>query len=177
MTSGWRIQVVEDPRLFLKGISIDFLGDREGCSMGLSKIFWRSLNDSTGLPRRFWRSWEIVKVFLEDSASQKQTSCSWDGRINLSFSFSTWFCSFLFASPSFFLIHCRFWERHHGPRRPIFFLPLSLPAECFLLLIIPPLLLGRGIMGLSKEWGSVTIFACDKLGRIRHAPGLGNRCR
>ena len=71
-----------------------------------------------------------------------------------------------------------FGNRHHGPRRPIFFLPLSLPAECFLLLIILPLLLGRGIMGLSKEWGSVTIFACDKLGRIRHAPGLGNsRCR
>ena len=71
-----------------------------------------------------------------------------------------------------------FGNRHHGPRRPIFFLPLSLPAECFLLLIILPLLLGRGIMGLSQEWGSVTIFACDKLGRIRHAPGLGNsRCR
>ena len=71
-----------------------------------------------------------------------------------------------------------FGNRHHGPRRPFFFLPLSLPAECFLLLIILPLLLGRGIMGLSKEWGSVTIFACDKLGRIRHAPSLGNsRCR
>ena len=101
---------MEDPRIFLKRISIDFLGDREGCSMGLSKIFCRSLEDSTGLPRRFSRSWEIVKVFLEDSASQKQTSCSWDGRINLSFSFSTWFCSFPFASPSFFPFHCRFWE-------------------------------------------------------------------
>ena len=140
MISGWRIQVVEDPRIFLKRISIDFLGDREGCSMGLSKIFCRSLEDSTGLPRRFSRSWEIVKVFLEDSASQKQTSCSWDGRINLSFSFSTWFCSFPFASPSFPYPLWIFGNRHHGPRRPIFFLPLSLPAECFLLLIILPLL-------------------------------------
>ena len=44
-----------------------------------------------------------------------------------------------------------FGNRHHGPRRPIFFLPLSLPAECFLLLIILPLLLGRGIMGSIKN--------------------------
>ena len=73
-----------------------------------------------------------------------------------------------------------FGNRHHGPRRPIFFSSAfsscrMFPAPHY---SAAPLPLGRGIMGLSKEWGSVTIFACDKLGRIRHAPGLGNsRCR
>ena len=147
--------------------------------MGLSKFFW----ESKGFD---WPSSKILKILgdcksVPGGLSLSETNLLFVGRPNQPFLL---LLHLVLLLPICFTIVFPYplsilGDRHHGPRRPIFFfLPLSLPAECFLLLIILPLLLGRGIMGLSKEWGSVTIFACDKLGRIRHAPGLGNsKCR